>query len=448
MALRAALSPPHGAVCGGGPLLSSLCFRSRGSRTLLLLAAVLLLAAAILRQGSGENERPVPSAPRGSGVRRRSAAAAIAGVAAAASLPAARTPAAAAAPSSLHAAAPAAAISSSAASAAVAVGAAAAAAAVADYSGAALAPTARGVGDWSADACAGRGGFALPNATGGGGGGARRRAPPGGLFFSAVGGKCSGMVDATVAHFLSVGVDVFLIGYDDADWSAFPWFPRIKFLREAGAKYALARKHIPDIAALGYTHVFLWDEDALLRPAFDAAALLALLQALPAVGIGAPFVVANPHFMGEPEYVAAATAASGDAVHAVRATPEMMFPVYSARSWACVASRLVDDRSPENWGVDAARAGCLCKDASNNVAEGGQIIFMHPAFAVDHGNAQSMASSFNEARARAGEDLILDKLKARFPDDWQQCFDAGNAMREKLPLLNEVQGYCIDVKRR
>jgi 3-hexulose-6-phosphate synthase/6-phospho-3-hexuloisomerase len=37
------------------------------------------------------------------------------------------------------------------------------------------------------------------------------------------------------------------------------------------------------------------------------------------VGIGAPYVLSNAHFMGEPAYVAAALAADGNGVHAVRA---------------------------------------------------------------------------------------------------------------------------------
>lgn len=267
-----------------------------------------------------------------------------------------------------------------------------------------------------------------------------RPAPRGGLFFAAVGGRCAPTVDATVRYFRSIEMDVFLIGYDEHDWSGFPWFRSIRFVREQGRKYALAKKYIPDIKVLGYSHVFLWDEDVLPRPAFDGAALLALLQALPRVGVAAPFVAASGHFMGGFD----GTLRMPHGVHAVYVTPEMMCPIYSVAAWACIVERLVDERSPELWGVDSARAGCLCKDAQSSVADGGQVVFLHESFSVDHVDGKTQAT-FNEARARRGEQLILDKLVERFPDDWQACLDAGTAFRLEVNEPSSVRGLCIDI---
>ena len=53
---------------------------------------------------------------------------------------------------------------------------------------------------------------------------------------------------------------------------------------------------------------------------------------------------------------------------------------------------------------------------------------------------------FESDRARRGEELILEKLQALYPDDWKTCLDAGPMLRMAINEPARAEGLCIDVR--
>jgi hypothetical protein len=257
-------------------------------------------------------------------------------------------------------------------------------------------------------------------------------------------------VDAVASHFAAAGFDILLLALDDFDWAGtFPWgkSARTRVVRDRGQKYVVAARHL-DPAALradGVSHVLVWDNDALLSESFDAAALLALLQAAPGIAVAAPFVDGGCHFMCDAGMKAAAQ--RGDAAHAVRMTPEMMYAAYSLAAWACMRERIVlalGGETPELWGIDSISAGCVCADAGAAITAG-QFVLMHPAFTVSHGDTGSLtrSSTFNHSRAVLAGERIQALARSGDPAAWGPCVRDGDAVRQANDNFHSAEGVCF-----
>lgn len=248
-----------------------------------------------------------------------------------------------------------------------------------------------------------------------------------GLLLLGAGSKNYDLVEILVSHFLATrSFLVCLLAYEDFDWrGSFPsWANDVEIIRENGWKYSLVAKHFPadKLERMGISHIFMWDDDVELTPGFNASLFLRVLQSAPQIHVAAPAVGANCHLV----CWAAQPPADLVTVHAVASTPEMMFPIYSTKAWRCYAS-LLNEQTPEMWGIDSSAAGCACRDTGSALSEYGQAIFVNQL--VHHADRKGNRAKFNETRAHLAEAHIHRELRRRRPHDWQECLDKSTSMR-------------------
>ncbi len=168
------------------------------------------------------------------------------------------------------------------------------------------------------------------------------------LFFSPVGRSARPLVSETVARFAAAGADFRLVQYEDTDLALPAGIP---VLRDSGAKWQLARRHLHPDSCADYDYLFVWDDDLAIAD-FDPARFTAIMAA-------------NRLDMAQP----ALRSAHGLA-HALtrqrERTPEMhaagivgrltnfveiMAPVFSREGWAQFHAAL-DDANRSGYGYD------------------------------------------------------------------------------------------------
>lgn len=278
-----------------------------------------------------------------------------------------------------------------------------------------------------------------------------------GLYAVPAGSGTASLVNDTVSHFLShPQFDVVIFAFDSHDWSdtrAYPWIalgePRVRVIRAKGQKHVLAKQHLPAsaLAAAGYSHLFLWDDDIELLRTFHAGDVLQTLQMVPRIKVAAPYVVGGCHLACWVSDVplpaghdVTTTATPQTRAHFLVSTPETMLPIYGVDSWACY-SDLVDPAYPESWGMDSCVSGCLCSDVGAALHELGQVILLQAG--VNHADRHSLtgSSSFNLERARAGADKLV--AAARSTPRGRECVDTSNPVRFAGELSNAALGACI-----
>lgn len=278
-----------------------------------------------------------------------------------------------------------------------------------------------------------------------------------GLFAVAAGHSAAHLTNDTVSHFLEFPeFDVVILAYDGYDWldiARHPWAalgePRVRVIREPnGLKYAVAKRHLPadHLQRQGYSHLFLWDDDIELQPDFCARDVLMTLQLTSQIKVAAPLVTGDCHlscWANDEMQTAKAMLREGERAswaHLLIQTPEMMVPIYSVDAWSCYAE-LVDDETPECWGIDSVTAGCLCEHAGATLHGPGQAMLLHAT--VAHVNLRSLAQPgrANIERARAFETKIVEALAKR--PGGQACADLGRPLRQDGAQAHIATGACF-----
>lgn len=272
-----------------------------------------------------------------------------------------------------------------------------------------------------------------------------------GLLFMALFGSAASRISPPLDHFAKSGYDLVIVALDDYDWSTFRWAQRMntKIIKDKGFKYVLASRHLEPLKLkkMGISHVFIFDDDIEFHPEFDAAQLLALLQSTPAIAVAAPFVNDNCHLLCADEFKKASLSRQLHSAHALRVTPEMMFPIYSVAAWACYRERIVIPLShlPEMWGIDTVAAGCICADAGASILAG-QFVILGPTFSVNHTNKKTLSggSSFSSDRASLSWNSIIDLLKIGPEEVWGDCYTAGYKLRNDNENPALARGICFE----
>lgn len=172
------------------------------------------------------------------------------------------------------------------------------------------------------------------------------------LFFSPVGRGCEQWIESTCATFLRAGIDVRLVGYDDA---SFDLPQEVSFQRKKGYKWQLAQELLSPHTIGEYDYIFIWDDDLLIHQ-FDPQKFLQLM-AMNRLDIAQPGVLSTHGYAHEITSIHELPFWQPSSMPGYKACGrltnfvEIMCPVFTKEAWRSFYSYL-DNTNISGYGYD------------------------------------------------------------------------------------------------
>ncbi|KAI9215950.1 hypothetical protein BC828DRAFT_394490, partial [Blastocladiella britannica] len=170
-----------------------------------------------------------------------------------------------------------------------------------------------------------------------------------GLIAIAAGQKAKPTVDKLVRRFGLHDFGFMLFHWDNATWHEFDWYKDIISVRSLGqTKFWFAKRYLTPDVVQNYDYIWLWDDDIVPEPEFDAVGFTKILKDYH-VHFAQPALTWGEHGLQG----AVVRKREGSPIGRFTSFVEIMLPVVSRGAWPC-AWRMIPWDARATWGVDNA----------------------------------------------------------------------------------------------